>query len=113
MDGIAGTTAVTGGSPEFAMTRMDEEQHPECDVYVEDNRAATMVSEVLANVDRNILSRSKIIPFGAASVGKALGQMAHNKRFPRPSLVFLDKALPRRQWQENGLSSHGRRSSGS
>lgn len=90
MDGAAGKTAVTGVSPEFAMTRMDEEQHPECDVYVEDNRAVTLVSEVLANADRDTLSRSKIIAFGAASVGKALGQMAHNNRFPRPSVVFLD-----------------------
>lgn len=90
MDGVAGKTAVTGVSPDFAMSRMDEEQHPECDVYVEDSRAATMVAEVLANVDKNLLSRSKLIPFGAASVGKALGLMAAQKRFPRPSLIFLD-----------------------
>ena len=30
---------VTGVSPEFAMTKMDEESHPECDIYVEDSRA--------------------------------------------------------------------------
>ena len=90
MDGVEGKTAVTGVSPEFAMTRMDEEQHPECDIFVEDRRAATLVSELLVKADRDLLSRSKIIPFGAASVGMALGQMAHHGRFPRPSVVFLD-----------------------
>jgi hypothetical protein len=31
-----------------------------------------------------------LIPYGAASVGMALGIMASQQRFPRPSLVFLD-----------------------
>ncbi len=90
MDGAGGKTAVVGVSPEFAMTRMDDEQHPECDLYVEDNRAATLVSEILVASDRDLLSRAKLIPYGAASVGMALGIMASQNRFPRPSLVFLD-----------------------
>jgi hypothetical protein len=90
MDGAEGKTAVAGVSPEFAMTRMDDEQHPECDLYVEDVRAATLVSEMLVAKNRDLLSRSKLIPYGAASVGMALGIMGSQKRFPRPSLVFLD-----------------------
>lgn len=90
MDGAGGKTAVVGVSPEFAMTRMDDEQHPECDLYVEDTRAATLVSEILVASDRDLLSRAKLIPYGAASVGLALGIMANQQRFPRPSLVFLD-----------------------
>jgi len=90
MDGMAGKTVVAGVSPDFAMTRMDEEQHPECDVYVEDRRAETLVAEILASVDRDLLARVKIIPFGAASVGLALGQMVAANRFPRASVVFLD-----------------------
>ncbi len=100
MDGIAGRNAVLGVSPDFAMTRMDEEQHPECDVYVEDPRAATMVSEILAETERDLLSRVRLIPYGAASVGTALGQMAHGNRFPRPSVVFLDGD------QANSLGCH-------
>jgi len=69
---------------------MDEEQHPECDVYLEDPRSAVLVAEILINVDRDLLARVKLIPFGAASVGMALGLMAHQKRFPRASIVFLD-----------------------
>jgi predicted ATPase len=90
MDGAGGKTAVAGVSPDFAMTRMDDEQHPECDLYVEDPRAATLVSEMLVVADRELLSRAKLIPYGAASVGMALGIMANQSRFPRPSLVFLD-----------------------
>ena len=90
MDGVGGKTIVTGVSPDFAMTRMDEEQHPECDLYVEDTRAAILISEILFSVDRDILSRVKLIPYGSASVGNALGLMASQERFPRPSVVYLD-----------------------
>lgn len=91
MNGVEGKTAVSGVSPEFAMTKMDEENHPECDVYVEDVVAKTLVSEVIASSrERELLSRVMIIPFGTASVGMALGQMAHNNRFPRTTVVYLD-----------------------
>lgn len=90
MEGVAGKNVVSGVSPEFAMTKMDEEQHPECDVYTEDRRAAALVSEMLVVTERDLLSRVRIIPYGAASVGMALGQMADQNRFPRPSVVFLD-----------------------
>ncbi|WP_169053160.1 ATP-dependent nuclease [Falsirhodobacter xinxiangensis] len=90
MDGVEGKTVVTGVSPEFAMTRMDDEIYPECDLYVEDPRASSLLGEILASQDRSLLTRSRIIAFGAASVGVALGQMAHQNRFPRPSVVFLD-----------------------
>lgn len=90
MEGAQGKTIVTGVSPEFAMTRMDEEHHPEVDIYVEDVRAETWVAECLVAVDPTLLARSKISPFGTASVGLALGQMVDQNRFPRPSVVFLD-----------------------
>jgi predicted ATPase len=81
---------VYGVSPEFAMTKMDDEHHAECDVYVEDAVAALMLTEILVAADPDLVPRCQIIPFGASSVGKALGQMAVQNRFPRPSCVFLD-----------------------
>lgn len=90
MDGAAGKTVVTGVSPEFAMTRMDEERHPECDVYVEDYRAVILVREAVARVERDLINRIELIPFGSAQVGKALGTMRAQNRFPRRSVVFLD-----------------------
>lgn len=81
---------VNGISPQFAMTKMDDDRHPECDLYVEDVAAATMLGELLAKHAKDVYLRCAIVPFGAASVGYALGIMVANKRFPRPSCVFLD-----------------------
>ena len=81
---------VFGVSPEFAMTQMDDESHPECDVYAEDRRSRILLQEVLVKFAPDLISRVEIIPFGTASVGKALGLMVSGKRFPRPSVVFLD-----------------------
>ena len=69
---------------------MDEVLHPDCEVYVEDDVARTMLMEVLAGRDRDIASRLLITPFGAASVGYQLGQMVKNRRFPRSVGVVLD-----------------------
>jgi hypothetical protein len=72
------------------MTKMDDDVYPECDLYVEDMAARVMVEELLACHGKEVLARCAVIPFGAASVGHALGQMVANNRFPRPSRVFLD-----------------------
>jgi predicted ATPase len=81
---------MTGISPQFAMTKMDDKLHPECDLYVEDSAAKTMLSELLSRHGREVFVRCEIVPCGTASVGYALGQMVANHRFPRPSCVFLD-----------------------
>ena len=81
---------VTGVSPQFAMTKMDDEPHPECELYVEDEGAKTMLSELLSAKCRDLFPRCQIIPYGAANLGMALGQMAAANRFPRPTVVFLD-----------------------
>ncbi|MGD1824076.1 ATP-binding protein [Chromobacterium violaceum] len=86
----AGKLAVTGVSPEFALSRIDEEDHPEIDIFLEDNRAKILIEEIIAKYRRELLPRLKIGTFGAASVGKALGQMANQNRFSRPTIIFLD-----------------------
>jgi predicted ATPase len=81
---------VKGVSPEFAMTQMDDEDHPECELYVEDFAAQIWLEEMLAAHGQNVFPRCNVTPYGAASVGYALGQMVHQKRFRRPTCVFLD-----------------------
>lgn len=81
---------VSGISPQFAMTKMDDEVYPECDLYVEDKRAKIMLEELLAFHGKDVFPRCSAIPFGTASVGHALGHMVTNKRFRRPTRVFLD-----------------------
>lgn len=93
-EGSNGKEVIKGISPHFAMTKMDLEQHPECDIYVEDSTAVTLVRETLVAEDPDLLHRCLIAPYGAASVGQALGQMAIGKGFPRPTCVFLDGDQP-------------------
>ena len=90
MQGKSGKHIMSGVSPEFAMSRMDEYPNPECDLYVEDNHARTMLREIIVAHTRGLIERCLITTYGAASVGRALGVMAFQKRFPRPTCVFLD-----------------------
>ncbi len=85
---------ITGISPQFAMTKMDDKTYPECDLYVEDEAAKIMLSEVLAAHAKHLFHRCQIIPYGAASVGYSLGQMIHN--FPRPTCVYVDGDMAER-----------------
>ena len=86
-----GQKIVVGGiSPEFAMTKMDDEVHPECDLYVEDNAARVMLEEILAKHNPEVFVRCDVVPYGSAAVGQALGLMANEKRFKRPTAVFVD-----------------------
>lgn len=81
---------VSGVSPEFAMTKMDDEHHPECELFVEDARGAAFLGEILSRHASEIFIRCSIIPYGTANLGVALGQITNAKRFPRPTVVFLD-----------------------
>lgn len=81
---------VNGISVEFALSKMDEEIYPELDIYVEDEVAKILLQEILAKNNLDLLPRIAIIPYGTASVGKALGIMVSQNRFLRPTIVFLD-----------------------
>jgi predicted ATPase len=81
---------VYGVSSDLAMSKMDDIAHYECDVFVEDKRAEIMLIEIAAAHKKDLVRRFQVVPYGAASVGKALGQMVAGNRFPRPSCVFLD-----------------------
>jgi predicted ATPase len=85
-----GRQIVYGVSPQFAMSKMDDEPYYECDLYVEDERAGRMLIEILAKHATDLVLRCQTIPYGSSSVGQALGQMVAGRRFPRPSCVFLD-----------------------
>ncbi len=82
--------AMIGVSPEFALSKMDEEMHPECEIYVEDETAQIWLQEIISQKNPDLASRVLITSFGAASVGYQLGIMVENKRFPRSVGVFLD-----------------------
>jgi predicted ATPase len=81
---------VHGVSSEFALSRMDEENYPEIDIYVEDTTAKILVEEIIAFADLSLLTRVQIIAYGAANVGKSLGMMNHQNRFSKATIVLLD-----------------------
>jgi predicted ATPase len=81
---------VSGVSANFAMTNMDDESHPDCELFVEDNAAKTMTSEIITAHAPELADRCRIIPFGAANLGRALGEMNAANRFPRPTCIYLD-----------------------
>jgi len=85
-----GREIVYGVTPDFAMSRMDDVPHYECDLYVEDPRSKRFLSEIIVAGESSLLRRCQIVPFGAASVGRSLGEMVAKGRFPRPTRVFLD-----------------------
>jgi predicted ATPase len=86
-----GTKVIAPGvSPQFAMTKMDDEYHPECDVFVEDEAAKTLLGEILSTHSRDNFSGCMIVPYGSSQVGRALGMMVEQKRFPRPTCVYID-----------------------
>jgi hypothetical protein len=81
---------VSGVSPEFALSKMDDERHPELDVYVEDEKAKILVEEIIQAKSREHLLRMDVLPYGSASVGKSLGIMCSQARFKKPTVVVLD-----------------------
>lgn len=85
-----GRQMVSGVSSNFAMTSMDDERHPDCELYVEDEVARAMLTEILAARAPHLVSRCHVTPFGAANLGRSLGEMSVNRVFRRPTCVFLD-----------------------
>jgi predicted ATPase len=83
-------TIVTGVSPSFALTQMDDQAHPELDIYVEDVAAKILLEEIIISGKRDLIRRCAIVPYGMASVGYALGQMVRERRFQRRTIVYLD-----------------------
>jgi predicted ATPase len=81
---------ISGISPEFAMTKMDDDLHPEADIYVEDVAAQIMIEEILAIHGPDVFIRCAVVPYGAANVGFSLGQMVEKQLFRRPTVVFID-----------------------
>lgn len=90
VQGTAGREIVPGITADYAMTQMDDEPHPEVDIYVEDKSALILMSEVLARYRPDDYTRVKVTPFGSAEAGKTLGALAERQRLPRPALVVLD-----------------------
>lgn len=87
-----GVTVVYGISPEFAMSRLDDEVHSELHLFVEDREAATLLREIIAKEPDggDILGRIQILPVGAVNVVQMMGQLGQANRLPFKSLAVVD-----------------------
>ncbi len=85
-------SVITGVSPEFAMSRLDEETHPEAYVHVEDKNAAIWLREILASSPQSasLLPRIKITAVGASNVVKTIHGLLAASRLPYKGIAVLD-----------------------
>lgn len=92
LPGPQGLSVVYGISPEFAMSRLDDEVHPDIHIFVEDRDAEIWLREILASSSRGseILGRVLISAVGPANVVGLLGDLGRNGKLPYRSIAILD-----------------------
>jgi hypothetical protein len=83
---------VYGISAEFAMTRLDDEVHPEAHLFVEDRDAEILLREIVASSEESakLLSRIAINPVGPANVVAMLGLLGKAGKLPYRSAAVVD-----------------------
>jgi len=90
--GPQGLSVIYGVATEFAMSRLDDDFHPDLHVFVEDRGAAILLREILASADatRGLLQRISTNVVGPANVVAMLGSLGKSGKLPYKSLAILD-----------------------
>jgi predicted ATPase len=88
----SGIEIVNGISPEFAMSRIDEDMHPEINIFTEDREGSLLLREIIASHPKGpeIMPRISIVEVGPANVIQILGRLAERKRLPYKALGVVD-----------------------
>jgi predicted ATPase len=93
LPGPNGLSVVYGVTPEFALSRIDENVHPELILFVEDRDASAWLREIIRADPRGagMLQRLDIAVVGPANVVQMLGGLASEGRLPyKKALAILD-----------------------
>ncbi|MDF2387103.1 AAA family ATPase [Nostoc ellipsosporum NOK] len=92
LPGPSGTNIVYGATPEFALSRLDENAHPELYIFVEDRESEIFLREILASDSDSaeLLTRLAIVPVGPSNVVQIMGSLAKNNKLPYKSIAVLD-----------------------
>lgn len=81
---------IYGATADFAMSLMDDAEHPELALYCEDDQASVLVDALISQEAPDIRNRVQVIPAGAASTVRTLGELAAADKLSEPSLCILD-----------------------
>jgi predicted ATPase len=92
LPGPQGLSVVYGVSADFAMSRLDDEVHPEVHLFVEDREAEVLLREILASSEDSgkLIQRIAITAVGAANVVAMLGGLGKAGKLPYRSLAIVD-----------------------
>jgi predicted ATPase len=92
MPGKEGINIVTGITPEFAMSKLDDGDYPELDITVEDSDSAIWLREIIAFSDNEgeMISRIRLTPVGPSNVVQIMGKLAYDNKLPYNSIACID-----------------------
>ncbi|NUV91607.1 AAA family ATPase [Streptomyces sp. KAI 90] len=85
-----GRNVLYGVTARFAMSLMDDVDHPELVLFCEDDKAAVLIDALINQEAPGLSRRVEIIAAGAASTVTILGELASKGRLPSVSLGVLD-----------------------
>lgn len=81
---------VYGVTPEYALSLMDDELHPELTIYCEDAESQYVIEAIVTHIDASILRRVRIVQVGPAGTVRTLGQLTAEGRLPTQGIGVLD-----------------------
>lgn len=92
LPGPQGLSVVYGVSTEFAMSRLDDEIHPDLYVFLEDREAETLLREILASSEETsgLLHRIDTSPVGPSNVVAMLGALGKAGKLPYKAVAVVD-----------------------
>ena len=87
-----GLEIIPGVSPDFALSKLDNIEHPELHIFTEDRNSVIMLREIIYRFEGcdELLPRIQITPIGGDSIIKTIGLLGMENKLPFKSLAVLD-----------------------
>ncbi len=81
---------IYGATPEYALSLMDDERHPELTLYCEDVQSLYIIERILGTRSPGLLSRVQVVHVGPAGTVRTLGGLIASGRLPGRAVAVLD-----------------------
>lgn len=82
------TEVIYGATPQFCMSSIDDKSHPEISIFCEDDAGNTMIDALIRS--SSVKFDFLIHAVGSFTVVRQLAKLAHEDKFPYPSVGILD-----------------------